>query len=672
MVEPLSTAFPDTVPVLSCINGGRSLAIFPDAKCPDLLLSSPGALPSPMERTTGRAGMDAWIDEPNFSDLFTFEEFAEEGQMWSFPSEHPESPQWRTVEDRQVWSYPIEYPEISQWRTDTRQEWDEPDHFLPQPFTNSLLSPAEPEAEFFPWSPNPVVRSVPNQPRLFVPVVGNPLCCPVSNVVKDPPRRTPVDIPRLHKFDDPRYWRMIEDVVHYDSKWKVRNVKKLDSWLRNMTRLSGVIGLLEKLASSAPPDRQPGINRQVNVLWSSLKKQQERYIEFLQLSRDYANKFLLDMSSTIIGQEEFLDTLEKRLDMAKELHTQAVVLQDSYRSEIAGPVEDILKTVLSEPLPPDTGIVNEVDSVLTEIRRCHIAMNNFWLDEAQRADKALKTGRLGDDDVARWKGFRVSFNQAIASSKDLHSKGSSEHQSLADPPLSAARPLNISAIVPALLFAVHLAFNALSRMRLCSSIEALRGSLQGMAIRKILHVQSKFQGNIELCIGFFRRCAEYGDTVTACGSVAVSKLVSSHVKDLQGLRNRMGQLRYEVYDAPPAALDAAHDDSVISAGTRKSSLVYAESISLLRKLDNKLCTLLDTAASWMAAPDEVDAIPSGLTPAQLKKMKRVWSERNDALDRALEVVMNGDQTKDASPARGGRLPGFLRSMARGIRHLVIH
>ncbi|KAI0261154.1 hypothetical protein BC834DRAFT_897500 [Gloeopeniophorella convolvens] len=191
-----------------------------------------------------------------------------------------------------------------------------------------------------------------------------------------------------------------------------------------------------------------------------------------------------------------------------------------------------------------------------------------------------------------------------------------------------------------------------------------------MAIRKILHVQSKFQGNIEACIAFFWRCAEYGDVVTTCGSVAVSKLVSPHLKDLQGLRDRMEQLRHEVFSAPPAALDAAHDDSVISAGTRKFSLVYAKSISLLRKLDSELCTLLDTAASWMAALDAVDAAPSGLTLAQLKKLKRVRSERKGALDKALEAV-SGDQAKDT--ARGGGLPGFLRSiLARGIRRVVIH
>ncbi|KAI0261147.1 hypothetical protein BC834DRAFT_972927 [Gloeopeniophorella convolvens] len=134
-----------------------------------------------------------------------------------------------------------------------------------------------------------------------------------------------------------------------------------------MVRLSGLIDRLRGLASSAPPDRRHEVERQVHTLRNSFKKQQGRYIEFLQLTTDYANQYLLDISSTVMGQEEFLDTLEKRLDMAKERHTHARELLKSFESEIAGPVEDILRTVSPEPLPQDTGIMNEVDSALREI-----------------------------------------------------------------------------------------------------------------------------------------------------------------------------------------------------------------------------------------------------------------------------------------------------------------
>ena len=48
-----------------------------------------------------------------------------------------------------------------------------------------------------------------------------------------------------------------------------------------------------------------------------LKKQQERWMEFLQLSEDYANKYLLDIEDEIGQQSTRLDMLEERLKAAK-------------------------------------------------------------------------------------------------------------------------------------------------------------------------------------------------------------------------------------------------------------------------------------------------------------------------------------------------------------------
>ncbi|KAI0261140.1 hypothetical protein BC834DRAFT_897445 [Gloeopeniophorella convolvens] len=173
-------------------------------------------------------------------------------------------------------------------------------------------------------------------------------------------------------------------------------------------------------------------------------------------------------------------------------------------------------------------------------------------------------------------------------------------------------------------------------------------------------------------MAFSWRCAGYGDMVTACGGIAVSELVLSHVKGSQALRDRTEQLRSEAPAAPPAMHDAAREDAAVSTGTHKysSGRVYTESLSLLRKLDSRLRTLLDTIASWVAVLEEVDATSSGLTLAQLGKMRRMWSERKESLDRALEAL-NGDQTGNAAHTHDGGLPVFLRSMARSICNFVI-
>ena len=64
----------------------------------------------------------------------------------------------------------------------------------------------------------------------------------------------------------------------------------LSSWLKNMSKLSGLIDRLDELASLAPVEHQSQLSRQVVTLRAAFKKQQERCIEFLQLSEEYANK----------------------------------------------------------------------------------------------------------------------------------------------------------------------------------------------------------------------------------------------------------------------------------------------------------------------------------------------------------------------------------------------
>jgi len=106
----------------------------------------------------------------------------------------------------------------------------------------------------------------------------------------------------------------------------------LSSWLKNMNKLSSLIDRLGELASSAPEEHRSQLSRKVVTLRATYKKQQERCIEFLQLSEEYADKYLLDISAEIRQQSSFLDMLEKRLDMAKTLRQHTVDLRRSYES----------------------------------------------------------------------------------------------------------------------------------------------------------------------------------------------------------------------------------------------------------------------------------------------------------------------------------------------------
>jgi hypothetical protein len=102
------------------------------------------------------------------------------------------------------------------------------------------------------------------------------------------------------------------------------------SWLENINALSVLIGRLSELAVSAPQENRTQFNRQVAALRAGFKKQQERCVAYLQLTEEYAERFLSDISNEIQQQSSLLDALEKRLDMAKALREEAVQLRKSY------------------------------------------------------------------------------------------------------------------------------------------------------------------------------------------------------------------------------------------------------------------------------------------------------------------------------------------------------
>ena len=106
----------------------------------------------------------------------------------------------------------------------------------------------------------------------------------------------------------------------------------LSSWLKNMDKLSHLIDCLQELASASRSDHRRQLNRQVAALRTAFKRQQKRYFEFLRLTEEYANQYLLDISAEIEQQSSVLDVLEKRVDRAKTLYCQAVDLRRSYKS----------------------------------------------------------------------------------------------------------------------------------------------------------------------------------------------------------------------------------------------------------------------------------------------------------------------------------------------------
>jgi excinuclease UvrABC helicase subunit UvrB len=201
-----------------------------------------------------------------------------------------------------------------------------------------------------------------------------------------------------------------------------------------MNTLSGLIDRLQELASSAPAEHRTQLSRQVVALRAMSKKQQGHFMEFLQLSEEYANRYLLDISAEIQQQSSFLEKLEGRLETAKKLRQDAIDLQMLYESGTVATMENLRATgkascclqsrnietlilALPRPFPEDHALFNEVDSVLAEIRRCYMEMDKFWTEEISRAIEALKMRRVGPTDLERWENFHANLKHAIESWK---------------------------------------------------------------------------------------------------------------------------------------------------------------------------------------------------------------------------------------------------------------
>ncbi len=111
-----------------------------------------------------------------------------------------------------------------------------------------------------------------------------------------------------------------------------------------MKKFSNLIDRLRELASSAPTEHQSQLLRQVNALSATSNKQQEQFMDFLQLSEEYANEYLLDIDAYIQQQSSFLAKLERRWEAAKKLRGEAAELQMLYESGTVATMKNLRAT----------------------------------------------------------------------------------------------------------------------------------------------------------------------------------------------------------------------------------------------------------------------------------------------------------------------------------------
>lgn len=406
----------------------------------------------------------------------------------------------------------------------------------------------------------------------------------------------------------------------------------LSSWLKNINKLSALIDRLQQLASSAPEKYRTQLSRQVATLRATFKKQQERCIDFLRLSEEYADKYLLDISAEI-RQQSSLDMLEKRLDMAETLRQQAVELRRSYESGTVSTMSDVRTTALSQPLPEDFDLFSEVDFVLCQVLQCYVEMDKFWREEICHAAKALERRRVDPSDVERWKNFHASLKETIDSWKSRPPSGSSETICRNDP--RASTGANIGEIASSLSSAMGSLEEALKLIHSSASLEYT--SYSGLSL--VLRVQFAFTRNSDLCLAFLRRCVDYQDFLAALYNSpntwhAPCRVVAPH--DLCGRAMRPA---FETTSGSTENADGVE-------GSRKFRAAYKQALSLEQKTILELNTLLGNLASWVVATDALrdESPPTIVTLRQLRELSHAWAIARDSVRAAL-VSLTSEPTQ---------------------------
>ncbi len=348
----------------------------------------------------------------------------------------------------------------------------------------------------------------------------------------------------------------------------------LSSWLKNMNTLSNLIDRLKELASATPLDLRHQLYRQVASLRIAFKTQQKRYFEFLRFTEEYAQQYLLDISTEIELQSSFLDKLEKRLDMANTLYYQAVDLRKSYESGTMNVMKSVREageatlvisrcgmltrwmSALKQLLPAESDLFREVDFVLGEISRCYKDLDKFWEEEICHADEAFRTRRIDPVDVERWRNFKASLQQTIESWKvwfrsiPLDGEQTNSFRLINNVAVSGIYSMITVQVHPfvhlpiRILVVIHLtqgahigaiasslfpAFNTLKgclqRIRESASVE-----YSNMSLAPILRAELGLAQNNKLCFTFLRRCMEFGEMVAASSAALINHLAFSRVR----------------------------------------------------------------------------------------------------------------------------------------------
>ncbi|KAI0042179.1 hypothetical protein FA95DRAFT_1682712 [Auriscalpium vulgare] len=203
----------------------------------------------------------------------------------------------------------------------------------------------------------------------------------------------------------------------------------LSSWKKLMTRLATAINHVEELVCTASAEHQPSLRAQVGELRDIFTRHQNRYDEFVKLSKEYVEQYLHDLSDEIRSQSAWLDLLERRLELAKTLRSAAVDLGASFEKGVCKELRGVRAAVRACPLDQEVALFDELDELIGVIKACYVELDKFWTDEVRHVTQILKERRIQQGEGQYWRGLGSTLDGAVNGQSVSSSRSTSDFPS---------------------------------------------------------------------------------------------------------------------------------------------------------------------------------------------------------------------------------------------------
>ncbi|KAI0050097.1 hypothetical protein FA95DRAFT_684484 [Auriscalpium vulgare] len=274
-----------------------------------------------------------------------------------------------------------------------------------------------------------------------------------------------------------------------------------------MTRLAKAVDRVEELTNSAAEDQCPPL---VPELRATLRKHEDRYREFVQLSKEYADRYLQDLSDEIRSQSAWLDLLERRLDLAKTRRRDTLDLKTSFDKDVWDELKVVHSAVRHCPLVEEAAVFKELKELVGKIQECYVELDKFWSGEVRHVTQMLKDSRMETVDRDRWRDIGEGIKRALVENETT----SQPHTQSEVPVRANAGPyqqFDVGKIASVILPVISAAKRTISSAR--TFAREMFSVLTAKHLRHVAAAYVNIERHKDRCVRFLKTNIAYAQTV---------------------------------------------------------------------------------------------------------------------------------------------------------------